>query len=191
MTRICFLFLAANLAKDKIASQSSEYSTGVMRFSADRAIEQGTRSGASRKKMAPYSSTSTFPAKRDTLPWWQVDLRKEFVIEGIQFSAPPSKEFPYVLHDLEVRVGSSPVTSMFNRKPIMLNSLCAFVPGQVTHPDKPRDSPVYISCTPCLVTGRFITIQIVRFPPNSSGNKTAINVLGLSDLRVIGFDPTE
>ncbi|XP_013784288.1 uncharacterized protein LOC106468406 isoform X2 [Limulus polyphemus] len=156
-----------NLAGNKPVKQSSNYHI----FKPEYAVD-GDRICSS-----PNFTHTRF---EDKYPWLQVDLGKEHTVQSVTiWNRQDCCRFR--LHDFEIRVGNNKITDDYVTKVFDLNGLCGRHVGGGIQTD-----PCTMTCEPCSLTGRYVTIQITSFC--SDCPEPNINVLHVCEVEVYGFE---
>ena len=77
----CFYKWTENLAFKKLATQSSVFELNGIFYTPDRAVD-GSYNMDTLK--APYLSQTKEENEADNLPWWQVDLKRDYFISMVK-----------------------------------------------------------------------------------------------------------
>ncbi|XP_015785240.1 uncharacterized protein LOC107362652 [Tetranychus urticae] len=168
-------FTQENLALKKPATQSSVFEVNGISYTADRAVD-GSQNIETFK--LPYLSQTKDGNEADSFPWWQVDLKREYIVSMVKIlnrKNPADR-----LHDFEVRVGHKSITTDYNNVQFNSNGLCGGHKGAGIE----SGQMVTIKCEPCPLAGRFVTIQIVKNCDDCREKDK--NILNLAEVEVYG-----
>ncbi|XP_074594594.1 pentraxin fusion protein-like [Brevipalpus obovatus] len=167
-----------NVALKKTASQSSVFELNGITYTADRAVDGSYNTEVFK---LPYLTQTKDGNNADTFPWWTVDLRKEHLISSVRILN--RKDHADRLHDLEIRIGNRAINSDFNHAHFSnasSNGLCARHSGGGIKPSEYLE----LKCEPCLLRGRYVSIQITKFCDDCKEKNR--NVLSLAEVEIYG-----